>query len=145
MLNNTDVISTLTHHPSAALPLSPTPPRSLKVLKICNSAQPDVFEMFASQAGVDLGSVRADQEADKKRRGKGKRQGAPLAQLRPKQRAPISQVLLVGGSTRMPAMRSFVQHMTGLEPATFVQPDEVCPGLSVYGAYVYAARPCLYQ
>ncbi len=77
------------------------------------------------QAGVDLGSVRADQETEKKRRGKGKRQALPQAQLRPKRRAPISQVLLVGGSTRIPAMRRFVQHMTGLEPATFVQPDEV--------------------
>ena len=63
---------------------------------------------------------------EKKRRGKGKKQAAPLAQLRPKRRAPISQVLLVGGGTRMPTMRRFVQHMTGLEPATFVQPDEVC-------------------
>lgn len=77
------------------------------------------------QAGVDLGSVRADQEMEKKRRGKGKRQAAPLAQLRPKRRGPISQVLLVGGSTRMPAFRRFVLHMTALEPATFVQPDEV--------------------
>lgn len=75
---------------------------------------------------MDLGSVRSDQEKEKKRRGKGKKQAAPLAQLRPKRRAPISQVLLVGGSSHMPAMRRFVQHMTGLEPATFVQPDEVC-------------------
>lgn len=77
------------------------------------------------QAGVDLGSVRADQENERKRRGKGKKQALPQAQLRPKRRAPISQVLLVGGGTRMPAMRRFVHNMTGLEPATFVQPDEV--------------------
>ena len=77
------------------------------------------------QAGVDLGSVRADQESEKKRRGKSKKQALPKAQLRPKRRAPISQVLLVGGSTRMPAMRRFVLNMTGLEPATLVQPDEV--------------------
>ena len=51
----------------------------------------------------------------------------PEADLRPKQRAPISQVLLVGGGTRMPAVRRFVQNMTGLQPATFVQPDEVGP------------------
>ncbi|KAL3139986.1 hypothetical protein ABBQ38_004272 [Trebouxia sp. C0009 RCD-2024] len=76
------------------------------------------------QAGVDLGSVRADLEAERKRRGKGKKQAAPQAQLRPKRRPPISQVLLVGGSTRMPAFRRFVHNMTGLEPATFVQPDE---------------------
>ena len=77
------------------------------------------------QAGVDLGSVRADQENEKKRQGKSKKQALPKAQLRPKRRAPISQVLLVGGSTRMPAMRRFVLNMTGLEPATLVQPDEV--------------------
>lgn len=74
---------------------------------------------------MDLGSVRADLEAERKRRGKGKKQAAPQAQLRPKRRPPISQVLLVGGSTRMPAFRRFVHNMTGLEPATFVQPDEV--------------------
>ena len=79
------------------------------------------------QAGVDLGSVRADQEAEKRKaRGKARRREAPLAQLRPMRRAAVSQVLLVGGSTRMPALRRFVQHMTGLPPATFVQPDEVC-------------------
>ncbi|DBA67062.1 TPA: hypothetical protein ACH3X2_001393 [Trebouxia sp. C0005] len=76
------------------------------------------------QAGVDLGSVRADQENEKKRQGKSKKRALPKAQLRPKRRAPISQVLLVGGSTRMPAMRRFVLNMTGLEPATLVQPDE---------------------
>ena len=77
------------------------------------------------QAGVDLGSVRADQESEKKRRGKSKKQALPKAQLRPKRRAPLSQVLLVGGSSRRPALRRFVLNMTGLEPATLVQPDEV--------------------
>ena len=37
------------------------------------------------------------------------------------------QVLLVGGATRMPAFRRFVENMTGLQPReTFVDPDEVC-------------------
>lgn len=41
------------------------------------------------------------------------------------------QVLLVGGGTRMPSFRRFVHYMTGLEPATFVQPDEASPSLLV--------------
>ena len=37
-----------------------------------------------------------------------------------------SQVLLVGGATRMPAFLRFVKNMTGLEPKGFtVDPDEV--------------------
>ncbi len=36
------------------------------------------------------------------------------------------QVLLVGGATRMPAFRRFVENMTGLQPReTLVDPDEV--------------------
>ena len=35
------------------------------------------------------------------------------------------QVLLVGGATRMPAFRRFVENMTGLQPrGTLVDPDE---------------------
>ena len=33
------------------------------------------------------------------------------AQVRPKRRAPITRVLLVGGATRMPALRRFVRNM----------------------------------
>lgn len=43
------------------------------------------------QAGVDLGTVRADQQAAKKRQGKARRGATPAAELRPKRRAPISQ------------------------------------------------------
>ena len=93
------------------------------------------------QAGVDLGSVRADQESEKKRRGKSKKQALPKAQLRPKRRAPISQVLLVGGSTRMPAMRRFVLNMTGLEVATLVQPDEVDPSTNHASLLSSASQP----
>ena len=82
------------------------------------------------QAGIDLGTARDDQETQMKQYLKSNKQAPPPeANLRPKQRAPISQVLLVGGGTRMPAVRRFVQNMTGLQPATFVQPDEVCLGL----------------
>lgn len=84
------------------------------------------------QAGVDL---RAEVDAADKRQGKQKKQRGPAAeqgvQLRPKRRAPVSEVLLVGGATRMPAVRRFVRNMTGLEPRGFtVDPDEVCPVLN---------------
>jgi len=49
-----------------------------------------------------------------------------IVQVRPKRRAPITQVLLVGGATRMPAFRRFVRNMTGLEAkGAAVDPDEV--------------------
>lgn len=81
--------------------------------------------MDCSQAGVDLGTVieehAADEARSKKRRGK-----AGELQIRPKRRAPISQVLLVGGATKMPAFQRFVTNMTGLQPKGFaVDPDEV--------------------
>ena len=48
------------------------------------------------------------------------------AQVRPKRRAPITRVLLVGGATRMPAFRRFVRNMTGLDAkGAAVDPDEV--------------------
>jgi hypothetical protein len=47
-------------------------------------------------------------------------------QIRPKRRLPVSRVLLVGGATRMPAVRRFVRHMTGLEAEEeVVDPDLV--------------------
>ena len=49
-----------------------------------------------------------------------------LLQVRPKRRAPITQVLMVGGATRMPAFLRFVRNMTGLEAkGVAVDPDEV--------------------
>ncbi len=46
--------------------------------------------------------------------------------IRPKARAPLSKVLLVGGATRMPAVRSFLANMTGIQPEPHgaVDPDE---------------------
>ena len=45
--------------------------------------------------------------------------------LRPKRRNPVSKVLLVGGSTRMPAVRRFIKNMTGIEPVLKdINPDE---------------------
>jgi molecular chaperone DnaK (HSP70) len=37
-------------------------------------------------------------------------------EMRPKARNPISKVLLVGGATRMPAVRRFLTNMTRIEP-----------------------------
>ncbi|KAL4443054.1 hypothetical protein ABPG77_008545 [Micractinium sp. CCAP 211/92] len=107
------------------------------------------------QAGVDLGTavkeyedaVRAVKKGAASKAG-GKRGAARAAkgqaakelaqggvQIRPKRRMPVSEVLLVGGATRMPAIRRFVRNMTGLDPAEFV----VDPDLAVaLGAAVQA-------
>lgn len=46
-------------------------------------------------------------------------------EVRPRGRAAISKVLLIGGATRMPAARRFISHMTGLQPEEGdVDPDE---------------------
>lgn len=46
-------------------------------------------------------------------------------EIRPKHRDPLSKVLLVGGATRMPAVRRFITNMTGLQPMDAdVDPDE---------------------
>lgn len=95
------------------------------------------------QAGVDLGTVLAAHQArsSKAKKKKKAKSGGKVTkkakkgieedddsalQLRPKRRAPISEVLLVGGATRMPAFRTFVTNMTGLVPrVALVDPDEV--------------------
>eukprot|EP00887_Chlorella_sp_A99_P001468 scaffold8.g1468.t1 len=96
------------------------------------------------QAGVDLGTVQkeyeeavrnAQREKGAARRRGGARRGGPRGAaaaaaaaagpaIRPKRRAPVGEVLLVGGATRMPAVRRFVRNMTGLEAKEFlVDPD----------------------
>lgn len=47
-------------------------------------------------------------------------------EIRPKARAAVSKVLLVGGATRMPAVKRFLTNMTGLTPEDndAVDPDE---------------------
>lgn len=63
-------------------------------------------------------------------------------QIRPKARAAVSKVLLVGGATRMPAVRQFITNMTGLEPVGAdggVDPDEAV----ALGAAVQV-RACLW-
>lgn len=70
---------------------------------------------------MDLGSALSKHATQKDKR---LRKLPP--QLRPKRRAPISEVLLVGGATRLPAFRQFVKNMTGLDPnVADVNPDEV--------------------
>ncbi|GAB4820667.1 hypothetical protein N2152v2_007713 [Parachlorella kessleri] len=113
------------------------------------------------QAGVDLGTAVRDFEEQQRRSGggsKAKRKGGRKStvaaaaaaagaaleagdvevegvQIRPKRRQPVSRVLLVGGATRMPAVRRFVRHMTGLE----AEEDIVDPDLAVaLGAAVQA-------
>ena len=76
---------------------------------------------------MDLGTALAEYDARKGKKRRGKRVNEMSGvQLRPKRRAPISEVLLVGGATRMPAVQRFVRNMTGLQPREFVvDPDEV--------------------
>lgn len=91
------------------------------------------------QAGVDLGAVvkewedavRSVKKGGKGGRGQGTMDAAATAdlaasgvQIRPKRRLPVTEVLLVGGATRMPGVKRFVKNMTGLEPReTSVDPD----------------------
>ena len=47
----------------------------------------------------------------------------------------LGMVLLVGGSTRMPAVQEKVRRLTGKEPARNLNPDEcVAPGAAIQGA-----------
>lgn len=99
------------------------------------------------QAGVDLGTVvkeyedaakSSNKQNGRRRRRKGPSDGGDESigpQIRPKRRLPVSQVLLVGGATRMPAVQRFVKNMTGLQP----KEGAVDPDLAVaYGAAVQA-------
>ena len=84
------------------------------------------------QAGVDLGTAIKDWEQTQRslrKRERGQRRSKTAVkdegvQIRPKKRQPVSEILLVGGATRMPAVRKFVENMTGLIPKeTNVDPD----------------------
>jgi heat shock protein 1/8 len=85
------------------------------------------------QAGVDLGTaVRAADEARAKSGGakSPQRRGAAAGpEIRPKRRLPVARVLLVGGATRMPAVRRFVRNMTGLEPDEFAADPDLAVAL----------------
>ena len=95
------------------------------------------------QAGVDLGTALKEweiaQTALRKRDGGQRRSKGTVkdegVQIVPKKRLPVSEVLLVGGATRMPAVRKFVENMTGLAP----KDSNVDPDLAVaLGAAVQA-------
>jgi hypothetical protein len=60
-------------------------------------------------------------------------------EIRPRARAAVSKVLLVGGATRMPAVQRFIRNMTGLTPVGAdggVDPDEAV----ALGAAVQVSR-----
>lgn len=44
------------------------------------------------------------------------KQKASAGSLKPKNRAAISRVLLIGGATRMPSFQKFAENMTGMKP-----------------------------
>ncbi|KAL6761638.1 Hsp70 protein-domain-containing protein [Haematococcus lacustris] len=80
-------------------------------------------------AGVDLNSVMADMASKREElRSRGVASwkiDTMQPQIRPKARAPLSKVLLVGGATRSPAVTAFIRNMTSLEPeAAALNPDE---------------------
>ncbi|KAF8073120.1 dnaK [Scenedesmus sp. PABB004] len=83
-------------------------------------------------AGVDLNELQMSLAAKKEELA---RKGVPQwkqellkLEIRPRARAAVSKVLLVGGATRMPAVRRFITNMTGLVPVGLeeggVDPDE---------------------
>ena len=75
---------------------------------------------------MDLGAALAGHEANRRHTKGRQRRAAMEPELCPKRRQPISQVLLVGGATRMPAFQRFVHNLTGVRPKEFVvDADEV--------------------
>eukprot|EP00878_Enallax_costatus_P032537 GHUV01035765.1.p1 GENE.GHUV01035765.1~~GHUV01035765.1.p1 ORF type:complete len:501 (+),score=142.98 GHUV01035765.1:78-1505(+) len=82
-------------------------------------------------AGVDLNQLQMTYQAKKEELA---RKGVPQwkqellkLEIRPRARAAVSKVLLVGGATRMPAVQRFITNMTGLVPEgpdSGVDPDE---------------------
>ena len=52
----------------------------------------------------------------------------------------LDQVLLVGGSTRIPAVQAKVMRMTGLEPSKSLNPDECVALGAAVQPDVWAAR-----
>lgn len=55
--------------------------------------------------------------------------------------AQLGRVLLVGGSTRMPAVQAKVRQLTGMEPSKSINPDEcVAQGAAVQGDILQGSR-----
>jgi len=80
-----------------------------------------LVDVFVAQAGVDLGLVRGEESrlADVKAR-KSKKQAGRVSN----RRMPVTEVLLVGGATRMPGIKRFIENVTGVVPRDTVDPDE---------------------
>jgi len=80
------------------------------------------------QAGVDLGSSHLEAEVKKGKQVPKVDKGlstVPRAKYGNERRQPISEVLLVGGATRMAAIKTFVKNMTGIDPKEgSINPDE---------------------
>jgi len=73
-------------------------------------------------AGVDLMNLKEGKES----------KGVQI-----KSRHPLSEILLVGGATKMPAVRRFLKNMTGIEVRDFVvDPDQAV----ALGAAIEAGR-----
>ena len=96
------------------------------------------LDQAAWQAGVDLGTAikKRDDAIKKQKSGRKSKStvkegnGRKVAkknldvEIRPKRRMPISEVLLVGGATKIPAIHKFVENMTGLVPKqSTIDPD----------------------
>ncbi|KAK9832956.1 hypothetical protein WJX74_002754 [Apatococcus lobatus] len=94
----------------------------------------DALDRAAWQAGVDLQTAmderdelaRRARRSGGGRRNKGSSASPEIAtEIRPKRRAPLSKILLVGGATRMPSVPRFLENMTGTQPvATNLDPDQ---------------------
>ncbi len=95
--------------------------------------------MHILQGGVDLRTaldeheenLRRAKRSDGRRRRKGSIKPDVTAEIRPKRRAPVSKILLVGGATRMPSVPRFLENMTGIQPAAAsIDPDQVSLSVS---------------
>lgn len=84
------------------------------------------------QAGIELGAPVVASK-DGTRKNKRPDPNASTKRLTPRRdfdfksmrRQPISEILLVGGATRMPGVARFLKNMTGLEPREYlIDPDE---------------------
>ena len=92
-----------------------------------------------SQAGVELG---ATVDAFRARQVQAKAPFSPSSSspaLRPKERPPVSRVLLVGAPTRAPGFRAFVRNLTGLDPEQGLGADVDPDAAVALGAAVQAA------
>ena len=94
----------------------------------------DPIEQACAQSGVDLESMRSSYQQLRNKKGK-KLRDRDVREWRKLQ--PISEVILVGGATRMPAIHRFVKNLTGIQPRWTVNPDEVVAEGAAIQAGIY--------